>query len=306
MGKEKGFVSFVVYTYNDEKGIIEFLDRIYSYISETFENYELICVDDGSTDNTVHLIKKYITRGKSITIVDMGFHQGTELAMNAGVDISIGDFVYEFDSIDITYGVDVIYEIFKECLQGSDIVAACPDKNRNLGSSIFYNLYNKISNPHYKLKTDAFRILSRRAINRVRSMSNVLPYRKAVYANCGLVMKNHTFKFISKAGCKRDGGYRIGIAMDALVLYTNIAYKLAMLFTTLMLCMTVIISIYAVAIRIQGIPVAGWTSMVLVICVGFFGLSFIIAILTKYTELILKTVFTHQKYIVKSVDRISR
>lgn len=306
MDKEKSFVSFVVYIHNDEDAIIEFLNQIDTYISAHFEKFEIICVDDGSTDNTVKRIKSFVSKGKSITIVDMGFYQGVELSMNAGVDISIGDFIYEFDSIDITYGLHVISEIFHECLQGNDIVSACPDRNRNIGSSLFYKLYNMVSKSQYKLQTDAFRVISRRAINRVRSMNHVLSYRKAVYANCGLVMKNHLFRPVSKGIHNHDSSYRAGLAIDAFVLYTSVAYRMAAFFTAFMLVMTIGISGYALVIRMKGIPIAGWTSMILVVCVGFLGLSIMIAILIKYTELILRTVFTHQKYIVKSIDRISR
>lgn len=306
MDKEKGFVSFVIYTHNNEAEISNFLDKIYTYISDHFENFEIICVDDGSFDNTVEIIKNFVSKGRSITVVDMGFHQGLELAMNAGVDFAIGDFVFEFDSIEVSYNMSVISEIFNECLKGNDIVAACPDANTNAVSSLFYRLFNAVSKTQYKIQTDSFRVLSRRAINRVRSMSHVLPYRKAVYANCGLVMQNYSYMPISKGPHKRDSLYRVGLAVDAFVLYTDIAYRLASFFSTFMLLITVGISIYALIIRILGIPVAGWTSMVLIICFGFFSISLLIAILIKYTELILQTVFMHQKYIIKSVDRISK
>ena len=306
MDKEKSFVSFVIYTHNDGMKITDFLNKMYAYNSEHFENFEIICVDDGSVDNTVELIKNFVSKGKSITVVDMGFCQGLELAMNAGVDFAIGDFVFEFDSVEITYDMSVVSEIFHECLDGNDIVSACPDTTPNHVSGLFYKLFNAVSKTQYILQTDSFRILSRRAINRVRSMSNVLPYRKAVYANCGLIMKNHTYIPISKGTHKRDNSYRIDLAIDAFVLYTNIAYKLASFFSIFMLFITVGISIYALVIHIQGVPVEGWTSIVLIICLGFFGISLLIAILIKYTELILQTVFMHHKYIVKSVDRISR
>ena len=308
MNKEKNFVSVVVYVHNNEEGVQKFLTEITAYIKNLFEHYEIICVDDGSTDNTVQAIKYYVSKnGEAVTVIEMGFHQGLELAMNAGVDLSIGDFVFEFDFVDISYELDEIYTIYKLCLEGNDIVAACPEKNRNICSKIFYSLFNVVSKTSYKLQTDLFRILSRRAINRIRSMSNVLPYRKAVYANCGLTMKNHIFKSkldFSKTKNDRKASYRLGLAVDTFILYTNVAYKLASFFSIFMLIVSALISLYAVTIRIRGIPVEGWTSMVLVMCFGFFGLSFLITILIKYTELILKTVFAHQKYIVQSVERM--
>jgi len=295
----------LITTYNDGDDLIEYLNTINDFLMEHFELYELIVVDDGSTDGTPERIKSKINLGGvSITLVSMGLHQGLELSMNAGVDIAIGDFVFEFDSVEITYDLDVILKIYIQCLQGSDIVAAVSDKNRNISSHIFYGIYNYVSKSSYKLQTDAFRILSRRAINRVHSMSNTLPYRKAVYANCGLNVSNIHYTSVSESKRRKEKQYRIRTAIDAFVLYTDLAYKLASVFTVLMLAMTAGFSIYAIIIRLQGIPVEGWTSTVLVICFSFFGMSLIVAIMTKYLELVLKTVFMNHKYTVRSVDKI--
>ena len=306
MSKEKNFVSFVIYMYNEAKYIKSYLDDLYTFVDKHFDNFELICVDDASTDNTVEIVKNYCAKKCPITLVEMGCYQGTELSMNAGVDAAIGDFVFQVDSIDINYEMSIMQEVFEQCTRGVDIVMATPSRNRNWKSTLFYKTYNKLSKSNYKLQTNAFCILSRRAINRVKSMSNVLPYRKAVYANCGLSIENYYYKEVNDMVHRENNRYRVGVAIDAFVLYTNAAYRLASFFTFFMLVLTIGISAYALIIRVQGIPIPGWTSMVVILCTSFFGISALISILIKYTELILKTVFLNNKYIVKSVERIVR
>ncbi len=306
MTKHKEFVSFVIYTYNKEDSILDFLGHINTLVDSSFENYEIICVDDGSDDSTMEVIKKSIKTNKSISIIDMGYHQGKELAMNAGLDSAIGDFVYEFDSIDAGYTMETVLEIYERCQMGSDIVCACPDTKSTLGSKLFYRIFNSGLKSSYRLQTDSFRILSRRAINRVKSMSMYFPYRKAAYASCGLQMENYVYHTDKKKSSSSDNASRFNLALEAFLLYSNMAYRLSVVVCALMLLSTIGISIYAVIIRIQGVPVAGWTSLVLVICSCSFGLFLLLTILIKYTELILKTVFIHRNYTIKSLERVSR
>ena len=98
--KEKNFISAVVYTHNSGDTIDTFLSEIHGVLAENYEKFEIICVNDASEDNTVEMIKK---AGRSISdcvlsIINMSYYQGVEISMNAGVDLAIGDFVFEFDT----------------------------------------------------------------------------------------------------------------------------------------------------------------------------------------------------------------
>ena len=98
--KEKNFVSAVIYVHNAEDRIGEFLRTIVSVLEECFEHSEIICVNDASDDDSLNVIRSISkTANKtSISVVNMSYFHGLELAMNAGVDIAIGDFVFEFDN----------------------------------------------------------------------------------------------------------------------------------------------------------------------------------------------------------------
>ena len=69
-----------------------FLQNINKELSENFEEYEIICVNDKSTDNTLEEIKRVASNMKK-RIINMSYYQGLELSMNAGIDLTIGDFV---------------------------------------------------------------------------------------------------------------------------------------------------------------------------------------------------------------------
>ena len=73
--------------------------------------------------------------------------------------------MYEFDSTELCYPASLIFEAYRTALTGSDIVSVCPRTVRG-GSSLFYKLFNANSQSAYQLRTDAFRLVTRRAINR--------------------------------------------------------------------------------------------------------------------------------------------
>ena len=307
--KEKNFISAVVYTHNNGDTVGTFLSEIHSVLSENYEKFEIICVNDASTDNTVEMIKRVSSSISDcvLSIVNMSYYQGVEISMNAGVDLAIGDFVFEFDTTLRDYDLSLIKKVYDRSLAGYDIVSAGNSK-RKFGSKLFYGIYNRNSGTHNKLTTESFRILSRRAINRVHSMSKTLPYRKALYSNCGLKVDTIIYGPCEICGIKRSKQQkklREKTAMDTLILFTDIAYKVSIWFTLLMMTATVVTGIYVITVFALGQPVPGFTPIMLVMTGSFFGVFAILAIIIKYLSLLVDLVFKRQKYIIESIEKIT-
>ena len=153
--KEKNFISAVIYVHNCENEIKKFLEKLNEVLNTNFNKYEIICVNDASTDNSVNRINEFANNVSDsiVTILNMSYYQGLELSMNAGVDLSIGDFVYEFDNIYMDYKMDVVIDVYRKSLEGFDIVSASPDKNKSISSKLFYKVFNKNANNMYELET---------------------------------------------------------------------------------------------------------------------------------------------------------
>lgn len=205
--KEKNFISAVIYVHNSEKWIGGFLDNIISILECNFEQSEIICVNDGTKDNSVSVIREMSKKAVStnISVLNMSAYHGLEAAMEAGVDLAIGDFVLEFDYAVQDFDNEVVMKLYDKALQGYDIVSASPDCVQPVRSTIFYAILNKATDAAYEIRSEKFRILSRRAINRVGSMNKSIPYRKIMYANCGLPEAH--IRYSRSILCK--GGVRI-------------------------------------------------------------------------------------------------
>ncbi len=308
--KEKNFISAVVYVHNDEDIIRNFLKNLNKELDKNFLKYEIICVNDCSEDNSVRNIKQFAksVENATITVVNMSFHQGKEFAMNAGMDVAIGDFVYEFDSPVMDYDTKVILEIYKKSLEEFDIVSASANKKRYKTSALFYKIYNRFSDSEYKINTERFRIISRRAINRAHSTNKTVPYRKAVYANCGLKMATITYKPNGVENKKMDSKEkkeRERNAIDALILFTDIGYKFAIAMSVFMMIATLIVFMYTISVFIQNTPIAGWTTTMLFLSIGFFGIFVMFAIVLKYLSIIMNLIFKKSKYVIESIEKIN-
>lgn len=308
--KEKNFVSAVVYVHNSEGRIEKFLKTVIDVMQENFEHSEIICVNDHSEDDSVSIIKKLSSEAEttSISILNMSFFHGLELAMNAGVDLAIGDFVFEFDQAVLDFDKDEIMNVYRRALQGYDIVCAAPDRKEKLSSHLFYMIFDKFTDLSYKMTTESFRILSRRVINRISSMNKTIPYRKAVYANSGLKSDLIRYK-TSEPELKKDKmekSYRKGLAMDSLILFTNLGYKFSSTMTVFMMLISVLVVIYTIVIYAMANPVAGWTTTILFLSFAFFGLFGILTFVIKYLQLIIDLVFKRKHYSFESIEKLTK
>ena len=309
LNKEKNFVSAVVYLYNNEREVGGFLKTVNDLLKENFEKYEIVCVNDCSTDNTVKAVENFCEENsvKSLTVINTSFFQGVESAMVAGLDISIGDFVFEFDSPVVDYDAKMIMYVYRKSLEGNDIVFAVPQGVSRFTSKLFYNLFNRFSDMQYKIKTQRFSIISRRGINRVKSMGVKTVYRKAVYASCGLPVADfeYTPLAVDKIGDSQKA-VKQELALNSLILFTDIGYKISITLSVLMALILMLAGIYTVTIFFSANPVAGWTTTMLVISAGFFGLFVLFAFVLKYLSMILNLVFTRKQYVVESIRKITK
>jgi len=300
--KEKNFLSVIVYLHNDSNKVISFFDGLQKVLSKYFEKYELIAVNDASTDDSVSKLKSWAKDlEQPLTILNMSIYQNRESSMNAGIDISIGDYVVEIDNIIANFDYEILYKAYCKCMEGNDVVSVCPTNGHNM-SNIFYLLFNSSSNSAYKLKTDILRVVTRRGINRVHASSAHLPYRKAAYAASGLKIASLDYNGI----VENNKSGRLSLAIDSLALYTSAGYKVSIGVTCGMLCVAIAEIVYTLYIYMAGKPVEGWTTTMLVLSFGLFGLFMILTIVLKYLILILDMNFRKQKYLVESIEKIQK
>lgn len=309
--QEKNFISIVLYIHNIEvDNIKSFCDKLNGGLLSHFKNYEIILVNDSAEEENLNkLVVKLnsITEHNTISIISFPEYVGLETAMMAGDDLAIGDYIFEFDNINIEFEQDILMRVYSKTQEGYDIVSACSDKKENsLFSKLFYKVYNRGVSKEKKLESETMRLLSRRAYNRVKSMARVGVYRKALYGSSGLKyfhIYDANIVTLNKHD-KNEVKQRWQLALNSLMLFTNVVQRIAVAISCVFLLAVIIITIYIVSVFVLGKPVAGWTPIMMYLSIGFLGVFSILSIVLKYLSLILKLEFHNDTHIVESIRKV--
>lgn len=308
---EQKFVSVVAYLHNNAQEIPHFLDTVMDHIAGMFSRCELILVNDDSTDDTLGAVHRYFDstpKDYMVSIVKMGAFQGLESSMNAGRDLSIGDYVYEFDDVYVDYDLSVIRDAYDECIAGHDIVAVSSDAPTRFSSRLFYRIYNRASRAQNRIGPETFRILSRRAINRVKDMGSYIPYRKAVYMNCGLATGKITYRSLTKGiSVHSNRTERTGLAMDSFIYFTNVMEKVSLAIAIAFFLIAIAVVIYVIAtLLVDTNRASGWVSMMGFLSIAFMGLFGMLTIVMKYLSVIVNLIFRRRRYLIEDVEKIAK
>ena len=133
---EIDFLSIVIPVYNEGKEIINTLNKIKSVLNNTMVKYELIVVNDGSTDNTKDLLENY----DEILFIDRAVNRGYGFSLKEGIEKSKGDWILITDA-DGTYPLEDIPLLISECINVDMIIAERSGKDGSMG---FFNKFAKV------------------------------------------------------------------------------------------------------------------------------------------------------------------
>ena len=104
---------------------------------------------------------------------------------------------------------------------------------------------------------------------------------------------------------KKEKGYRMGLAVDSLILFTEIGYRFSMTMTLVMMLLSVFMIIYSLITYFVIHPIEGWTTIILFLSVAFSGLFGILTIIVKYMQLLVDLVFKRKHYSYESIEKLS-
>lgn len=297
--REEAFLSAIVYL---SLGVdpTSLLGALCDSLARRFKNYEIVFVDDGCEAATVDgLRSEFRNHPETVcTIVTMGRRQGIEAAMNAGIDSAVGDWVLEIDDVAV-FDSAFVREGYDVAKTGYDIVFA-EDARASFKGRLFYPIFNRFSNSEAKLSSGSTRLVSRRALNRVHSMAPYMANRKAAYAASGLAITSVKAKASRRATYHGD----LDLAVDSLALYTGFFFKASLGLSIAMAIVSLLELVYVFFVLVSGEAVAGWVTTMFVLTLGFFGLFAVLSFAMKYIELLVKSSYNAQNYLVEKVERL--
>jgi glycosyltransferase involved in cell wall biosynthesis len=185
------FVSIVVPAYNENDVILEFNRRLSVVRQKLLMPSEVIFVNDGSSDNTLELLRTLKAADTTIGIVDLSRNFGKEIALTAGLDYARGDVVVLIDA-DLQHPPELIPRFISrwqeedtDVVYGQRASRAGESRVKRVTSRAFYRVINSLSGELIPVDAGDFRILSRRAVDALAGARERHRYMKGLFAWIG-------------------------------------------------------------------------------------------------------------------------
>jgi len=164
-------VSVVIPVFNEELVLHEFYPRLKKEAENWGKSYELLFVDDGSTDNSFELICKWKKIDSNIRVIKFTRNFGQQAAVLAGFRQSRGDIVVQIDS-DLQNPPEEIKSLLGAFTDEVDLVVTIPRKRRDsslriLGSKVLHSLAQALFGNRFKLNLSSFRAMRRSVIEKI-------------------------------------------------------------------------------------------------------------------------------------------
>lgn len=166
---ENQLISIVIPIYNEEENIPLLCKRITSSAIEWEINYEVIFVDDGSSDNSLLIIKGLIDNDSHLKAVKLSRNFGHQAAISAGLKVANGDAVIIMDG-DLQDPPEELISFIKKWKEGYEVVYAIRTKRKEgfikkQFYNLFYRLFSILSNIEVPLDSGDFCIMDRKIVN---------------------------------------------------------------------------------------------------------------------------------------------
>ena len=229
----KKLISIITPIYN-EKDVLEiFFHEIEKCFVKINYEYEIICVNDGSTDGTFDFLKTKSNKNDFVKVINLSKNYGKEIALTAGIDNANGDAVIPIDC-DLQDPVSVIPLLIEEWEKGFDVVLAkrvdrsSDSFTKRYTSKIFYSLIDKISDVHIPSNVGDFRLMDRKTILALRGYRERSRFMKGIMASLGFKQTTVEYKRAPRVAGKTKWSYwkLYLLALEGIVSFTSLPLKI--------------------------------------------------------------------------------
>ena len=267
-------VSLLIPAYNEEETIPLLYDEL-NKVLETIPGYEfeILFVNDGSSDNTLNILRNIQQRDTRINYISFSRNFGKETAMAAGFDYVTGDAAVIMDA-DLQDPPELIGEMIKYWEDGYDDVYAKRRSRegetwlKKITSAAFYKLLQKMTKIPIQEDTGDFRLLDRRAIESLKKLREKQRYTKGMFSWIGFNKKEILFDRKPRAAGKTKWNYLklFNLALEGVTSFTTSPLRISAIIGILV---SIFSMIYMVIVLIKSLiwkdPVQGYPSMMVTI-----------------------------------------
>jgi glycosyltransferase involved in cell wall biosynthesis len=227
-------LSVVVPVYNEAESLPLLLERLKQVLDGAVTSWELVCVDDGSRDGTLAVLRLLAAQDRRVSAVSFSRNFGKEIAIAAGLDHASGDAVVIMDA-DLQHPPETILLFLEKWREGylnvygqrSDRDGETPLK-RNFAKA-FYRLFARFGETELPEGAGDFRLLDRKVVDALRALPERARFSKGLYAWVGFRSTGVTFDVAEREHGVSKFRYRklFSFAFDGLSSFSTVPLKIA-------------------------------------------------------------------------------
>ena len=273
-------LSIIVPTYNEELGILEFYRRTKAVVdSLTPEfDYELIFINDCSTDQTLTKLVELSKVDKKIKVISFSKNFGNQAGITAGIDYAKGDIAVIIDD-DLQDPPELIHQFIDQWKNGYKVVYGVRPKRRGVNplfqvlAKIFYRTLSKLSDTKIPADTGDFRLLDRQVLNSLKNMREENRYYRGMVSWVGFKQIGLEYERDARYAGKSTFSLQkyIQFALNGLTSFTDRPLYFSTILGFLITIVTFILAVQIIITKIMNpsFSIPGWPSLAVIIL--FFG-----------------------------------
>jgi polyisoprenyl-phosphate glycosyltransferase len=263
-------LSLVIPIFNEENLIDELIKRTVSAIESFSPDYEVIFVDDGSTDTSLSKLLSWQQKNSRLKILSLSRNFGHQAAYTAGLEFSKGNYVAMMDG-DLQDPPEIIVEFYNKLIhEGFDIVSGKKTgrkgkRNRTIYSILFHLLFKNVSEIKDMENSGNFSMMTRKAVDALLMFKEKVRYLPGLRTYLGFkqgyveFVRDDRFEGNPKMSLRR----LFILAADAIFSFSKFPLRLCLIIGTFGTVIFMAAGIYVLIAKASGFAVTGWPSTLL-------------------------------------------
>lgn len=269
-------ISIVIPCFNEQETVLKIHDVTTETMKKMPVDYEILFIDDGSSDSTLSLIKELSATDNHISYLSFSRNFGKESALFAGLKTSTGDYVAVMDS-DLQDPPSLLPEMYRLITEEDYDCVATKRSNRNgepiirsFFAECFYKLINKISDTRIVSGARDYRLMTRQMVDSILSVSEYNRFSKGIFEWVGFNTKWLEYENPKRYAGKTKWSFwkLFKYSIEGIMNFSSVPLAISSVIG-IVFCLIAFIMICVIILKtlIWGDPVSGWPSLA---CVIFF------------------------------------
>ena len=266
-------ISVVIPCFNEEDSIPFFYSEMERIQIEMKKKFEYIFINDGSTDNTLSVLRRLNASNPNVHYLSFSRNFGKEAALYAGLQRATGDYVTVMDA-DLQDPPELLIEMYAKIQEGYDVVGTRrADRKgeppiRSFFAKAFYWLINKISDTEMVDGARDFRLMTRQVVDAILELKEVNRFSKGLFSWVGFDVAYVSYENRERVAGETSWSFwkLLNYSLDGFINFSEVPLKLATWAGTFSFLISLVGIVFVVIRKLTiGGSVAGWASLVSII-----------------------------------------